>query len=162
MGNGYWCGACLRTERACEGCGRTFTSHQKMCSICRRAELPPQKRAALDRSKGNRRRARRAGAEVAGPVSAEVYAEIRESGPCVYCADEATTVDHVWPLARGGWEHKSNLVPACGRCNFGKGAKLLTEWRAERVVHGVGCSPVVAAEWARLTDQEVELADAVA
>jgi 5-methylcytosine-specific restriction endonuclease McrA len=80
-----------------------------------------------------------------------VYAAIRESGPCVYCGAPAEHVDHVWPLSRGGWERESNLVPACKPCNSGKKDRLLTEWRPGRVAHGVACSPIVAAEWARLT-----------
>jgi hypothetical protein len=51
------------------------------------------------------------------------------------------------PLICGGWEHESNLVPACKRCNSSKGAKLLMEWRrADRVAHSLK----VAAEWAQL------------
>ena len=85
-----------------------------------------------------------------GPVPVKVYAAIRESGPCVYCDNPAKHVDHVRPLSRGGWEHESNLVPACGSCNSSKSDRLLTEWRPDRVAHGVSCSPIVAAEWARL------------
>lgn len=82
----------------------------------------------------------------------EVYAAVRLSGPCVYCSAEAMTVDHVRPLARGGWEHESNLVPACVACNCDKRERLLTEWgRADRVAHGVEQSAKVAAEYARLT-----------
>jgi len=45
-----------------------------------------------------------------------------------------------------------NLVPACRSCNSSKHSALLTAWhRQDLVAHGVAASPVVAAEWARLT-----------
>ncbi len=65
-------------------------------------------------------------------------------------------VDHVHPLARGGWEHETNLVPACDFCNLSKKDRLLTEWRrSDRVAYGVEHSAKVAAEYARLTSAEV-------
>ena len=103
---------------------------------------------------GNARRARKLAAEVAGPVPAEVYATIRASGPCVYCGTEATTVDHVRPLARGGWEHESNLVPACMSCNCSKNVSLLTAWRPDRVAYGVAHSLKVASEYMALLAEE--------
>ena len=112
---------------------------------CRWESTPPEVRQAQSASQGNARRARKLAAEVVGPVPPEVYEAIRASGPCVYCGQPATTVDHVRPLARGGWEHEANLVPACGSCNYSKCARLLTEWRPDRVAHAVACSPVVAA-----------------
>jgi hypothetical protein len=108
----------------------------------------------MDRASSNAYRARKLAAEVAGPVSPEVYAAVRAEGPCVYCGAPAEHVDHVRPLARGGWEHRSNLVPACAPCNVSKGDRLLTEWRPELVEHGALVSPLVAAELARLLDVE--------
>ncbi len=109
-------------------------------------------RQAKAASENNARRARKRKAEVSGPVSREIYAAIQASGPCVYCGDPATAVDHVNPLSRGGWEHESNLVPACGFCNSSKSDSLLTEWgRTDRVAYGVAHSPIVAAEYERLT-----------
>lgn len=105
-------------------------------------------------SRKNARRARRSAAQVAGPVPLKVYEAIMASGPCVYCGGAATTVDHVRPLAQGGWEHESNLVPACGPCNFSKGPRLLTEWRLpDRVIYGIEHSPKVAAEYERLIEE---------
>jgi hypothetical protein len=59
-------------------------------------------------------------------------------------------------LHRGGCEHESNLVPACGPCNTSKGYKLLTEWNAERVEYGRRHSPKVATELDRLAADEAE------
>jgi hypothetical protein len=36
---------------------------------------------------------------------------------CVYCGDEADTVDHVIPINKGGTDHPENLVAACLKCN---------------------------------------------
>lgn len=114
----------------------------------------------MKRRANNSRRARKVAAEIAGPVPKEVYAAVRASGPCVYCGEEAATVDHVRPLARGGWEIEWNLAPACKACNYSKGDKLLTEWRhQDRVQYAVAHSREVAAEWARLTSEaECDLA----
>lgn len=44
--------------------------------------------------------------------------------PCHYCGEpDAGTVDHVVPVAAGGDNSPANLVPACGRCNYSKGAR---------------------------------------
>ena len=40
---------------------------------------------------------------------------------CVYCGDDANTVDHVIPTSRGGTDDPMNLVAACNSCNFGLG-----------------------------------------
>jgi 5-methylcytosine-specific restriction endonuclease McrA len=53
-------------------------------------------------------------------------AALRDCGQrCVYCAthlDQRTaTLDHVFPLARGGAHDPGNLVVACGPCNRLKG-----------------------------------------
>ena len=42
---------------------------------------------------------------------------------CVYCGDEANTVDHVIPINKGGTDDPMNLVAACGRCNYTFGDK---------------------------------------
>lgn len=64
----------------------------------------------------------------------------RHEGRCAYCAEvpeEGLTVDHVVPLSRGGTNTIGNLLPACGRCNRSKGARLLVEWRHSRVGAGL-------------------------
>ena len=42
---------------------------------------------------------------------------------CVYCGDEADTVDHIIPRDQGGIDNKENLVAACARCNYSFGNK---------------------------------------
>ena len=52
----------------------------------------------------------------------------RDGLECQYCGDEATTVDHVVPLSRGGTNDLANLTPACKPCNSSKRDRLLEEW----------------------------------
>ena len=50
--------------------------------------------------------------------------------PCSYCGRVGEmTLDHVVPISKGGVHGVSNLVPACGPCNFSKGQKLLIQWK---------------------------------
>ena len=116
--------------------------------VKRRRELDQEKTwkdAARIAQYNHARRARKLNALVDGPLPPGTYAAVLSSGTCVYCAAPATTVDHVVPLARGGYEIESNLVPACGSCNSRKGAKLLQEWDRVRVLHAAACSEKVAA-----------------
>jgi len=56
---------------------------------------------------------------------------------CVYCGAPAEHMDHVIPRSRGGRTTQSNLVPACARCNYEKGAQTPEEWRGGAdVQHG--------------------------
>lgn len=50
-------------------------------------------------------------------------------GPCAYgCGRVATTLDHIWPVVRGGESRPGNLAPACGRCNSRKGDRHPARW----------------------------------
>lgn len=48
----------------------------------------------------------------------------RDNYYCVYCGDEATAVDHVFPRCIGGITVERNLVAACKSCNSRKGGRL--------------------------------------
>lgn len=53
----------------------------------------------------------------------------RDNRICFYCGvPEATTVDHVTPISRGGTDSPTNLVACCKRCNFRKGEKTADEF----------------------------------
>ena len=41
--------------------------------------------------------------------------------PCHWCGAQATTADHLQPVAHGGSHELTNLVPACARCNSARG-----------------------------------------
>jgi 5-methylcytosine-specific restriction endonuclease McrA len=60
----------------------------------------------------------------------------RDDYICSYCGQEATTVDHIIPISKGGVDHESNLTSACTTCNYGKkdrDAKIFLEKKfAER------------------------------
>ncbi|MFD6279478.1 HNH endonuclease [Streptomyces sp. NPDC060209] len=58
------------------------------------------------------------------------------SGCCVYCGRRSQTMDHVIPLARGGADDLSNLVPACHACNNSKNDKTPAEWWTARWLKG--------------------------
>jgi len=153
--NVYWgdrshCNDCRKSDRVCPDCGRDFWGRTTRCASCWWAQLPTDVRSAITRARNNARRARKLAAQVAGPVSAAEYEAIRAEGPCVYCGGEATEVDHIRSLAlHDGWEHPSNLVPACRTCNASKGDRLLTAWDQLRVFRAVRVSEKVAAEYER-------------
>ncbi len=48
-------------------------------------------------------------------------------GICYHCGERfhpsALTMDHLIPVARGGFSKKGNVVPACKDCNTKKGYK---------------------------------------
>ena len=43
-------------------------------------------------------------------------------GRCGYCGNgvKYLTMDHMWPVSRGGWHTNQNIVPACRECNSRK------------------------------------------
>ena len=48
----------------------------------------------------------------------------RDGYTCYYCGQDATTVDHVIPIAKGGDPiNMDNMVAACRRCNSSKGSR---------------------------------------
>ncbi len=55
------------------------------------------------------------------------YAVLEAHGHrCHYCKqDNASHVDHIIPIARGGSNEPENLIAACPRCNMAKRANIL-------------------------------------
>jgi 5-methylcytosine-specific restriction endonuclease McrA len=48
----------------------------------------------------------------------------RDGHVCHYCGQDATTVDHVIPIVKGGDPiSMDNMVAACRRCNSSKGSR---------------------------------------
>jgi 5-methylcytosine-specific restriction endonuclease McrA len=48
----------------------------------------------------------------------------RDGYVCHYCGQDATTVDHVIPIVKGGDPiSMDNMVAACRRCNSSKGSR---------------------------------------
>ena len=107
--------------------------------------VPSQRRSSY----AERRKLRLAAATIEGQEpTAALIRELRNS-TCVYCASPADHADHVRPIARGGWHHERNLVPACATCNTTRNASLLVEWMScewEKVVGAAARSEKVAEE----------------
>lgn len=53
---------------------------------------------------------------------------------CVYCGKEAKKLqkEHFWPIELGGTLERWNVVPACQKCNNGKGSRSPLEWMVEK------------------------------
>lgn len=56
----------------------------------------------------------------------------RFDGRCAYCADPATTWDHIHPVSKGGRTAPGNVVPACHPCNSSKKDRDVAEWLEAR------------------------------
>lgn len=75
---------------------------------------------------GRRRHA--AMSQASGSISVESWELVLETfnRQCAYCGKhmgDASTMDHVDPLALGGKHEIDNVVPACGTCNSKKNAR---------------------------------------
>ncbi len=85
-------------------------------------EMPTARRQNL--------RARQAGAAVSDFSPEEWKWLVKAYGHrCAYCGrpDDRLTPDHIVPLAQGGRNTLSNIVPACMTCNSQKGARTPSE-----------------------------------
>lgn len=54
-------------------------------------------------------------------------------GECAYCGRKQSrkvklTKEHVVPVSKGGVTDKSNIIPACKRCNSAKSDEDLADW----------------------------------
>ena len=47
---------------------------------------------------------------------------------CAYCEDPATSLDHIVPRFKSGSSKRSNLIPACRRCNSNKASEPVEFW----------------------------------
>lgn len=56
---------------------------------------------------------------------------------CAYCGDKTKKIhqDHVVPIARGGSNTLTNIVPACEKCNWSKGDSLVEVWYPKQPFH---------------------------
>lgn len=98
----------------------------------RRAEDPEYSRKQYwanpdrNREKSRLRRARKAAVATVAFSADQLRDRLSMFSGCWMCGADADTVDHVIPLALGGWHCLSNLRPACNSCNASKGIK---SWR---------------------------------
>lgn len=66
-----------------------------------------------------------------GSFTAQDIRDMRsaQNHQCAYCQRAAKlTIDHIFPVSKGGSSDISNICLACRKCNSSKGAKLLEEW----------------------------------
>lgn len=50
-------------------------------------------------------------------------------GRCCFCGKpQAETLDHLVPLAKGGYTSPGNLLPACASCNHAKSDRHWLDW----------------------------------
>ena len=47
---------------------------------------------------------------------------------CGYCNKEATSLDHIIPRFKSGSSNRSNLIPACSKCNANKASADMETW----------------------------------
>lgn len=96
----------------------TTPSGYRLCKKCSRAgDKAHDKRAAKRNAPGKF-------------SPAQWFARLSYHGNCCrYCqSTHDLTIDHMIPIARGGSNWPSNLVPACKRCNFKKHTKTYQEF----------------------------------
>ncbi len=92
---------------------------------------------AWSRVTAARRKARMAGAS--GTFTREQWlgrlaVYLNRCAYCTKCLNTTTaTMDHVIPVSKGGSNWPSNIVPACGSCNFSKSAK---RWKPKMPAQG--------------------------
>lgn len=88
----------------------------------------PEKAKLNDRQQWYRRGLRRRNAK--GKHTRKEWEELlqRHEYKCFYCPEKATTRDHIIPLAKGGTDDISNIIPACKSCNCKKHTRTIGEF----------------------------------
>lgn len=129
----------------CRGCKAWLPINDVSQGACRPhlAEYARQhyRTAAGDQIRA-RKRARARGLDPIPPwFKQERFFDFRDK--CAYgCGRDAYSLDHVWPVVRGGRSVPGNLVPACRSCNSSKKASHPAAW----VDRGMGAFPDVWVE----------------
>lgn len=115
----------------CDWCGAEFTTLKLVQRYC-------SKRCNHKSSRARRR------ALEAGAAGIYTWAEVTRiwigiGRCCAYCEQSTTDYepDHVIPLARGGSNSITNIVPSCKPCNSDKRDLTLADWYADRQRRGL-------------------------
>lgn len=120
-----------------------------------RYERDKEKRIELVAEAGHRRRARLRGLPADTGITLTALRK-RDGDLCHYCRvvmdftrpkdrsyrPDRATVEHVLPLARGGFHVWENVVLACRRCNTRKNARTYQQWQDQEKAAAVAAAPV--------------------
>lgn len=108
-----------------EASRKSATKHPE--TRCKYRAANPGKMREIRRAANQKRRASAKTSTADAPTTKQMADLMKD--PCFYCGAKSDHADHVIPLSRGGTHDLDNLVPACAKCNFSKGAKLpAIEW----------------------------------
>jgi 5-methylcytosine-specific restriction endonuclease McrA len=141
--------ATLMQPRDCDDCGESYTPRttvQRFCSVRCLRRVERRKRKALEYN-------------AAGSYTwTQVIHLFRLFGRCcAYCAQPVKgqpDPDHVVPLAKGGHNGISNILPACRACNCDKRDVPIGDWNADRARRGL---PPRITTWSPLDPRYVHL-----
>jgi 5-methylcytosine-specific restriction endonuclease McrA len=120
-----------RGESWCRGCQIWIPSGEVRSGVCK-AHAAAEARANYKGMAAEKIRARvHARQRNLTPIPPWWQHEERErfDGLCAYgCGRPADTVDHIWPVSRGGKSAPGNLAPACRSCNSSKNNSDPAPW----------------------------------
>jgi 5-methylcytosine-specific restriction endonuclease McrA len=120
-----------------------ITKQSKAALMSLPFDHPRRVQARAAQRERNQRRAKRKAAVAGSGVSEQEWGALlnKYHHCCAYCfSDKHIGMDHVVPIARGGPDVASNVVPCCRECNSSKGSRTVLEWvarleqRIERVL----------------------------
>lgn len=126
-----------RADRTCDACGTSYAPHTARSRFCSRRCSARWAGEARRIRFGDDPHTRRAARDAAAPgLTLAQRTRLlrrwkRQRRQCSYClVRQATTIDHVVPLVRGGNHFEGNLAPCCKRCNSSKSGYTVIEWRS--------------------------------
>lgn len=107
------------------------TRHRTDCKVCYNITRKLTKRKAVTKFLNNTRH--RTGEQDTYTLTDWKDAMVHFKGCCSYCGTQQSrkirlTRDHVIPVSQGGLTVRTNIAPACGRCNSSKSNNTLQEW----------------------------------
>lgn len=113
--------------RAAERASYQRNRQKRIATVRRWMAANPERYRAIQHNREMRKR-NAPGRGVTGDQWSAILAA--HDHACFYCEarDVTLAIEHVNPLARGGWHDISNIVPACKSCNSRKGTLTAIEF----------------------------------
>ena len=101
-------------------------------------------RASRDRNKEKNRPSKNARQSVRNRLVSDskyviIYKDLKKiySQPCLTCGDTKNqSLDHKFPLSRGGEHRIGNSMTLCQPCNSSKNARTIMEWKLAKIKKG--------------------------